>query len=45
MRIQKDMENKYRFEIDAKTLENEKLSDQLAEIKRLYEVEKQKSEY
>jgi len=38
MRIQKDLENKYRFEIDAKSLELEKVSDSYMEVKRLFEI-------
>lgn len=50
MRIQKDLENKYRFEIDSKSLEVEKVSENYFESKRLYElskaqVEGQKVEY
>lgn len=50
MRIQKDLENKYRFEIDSKALELEKVSENYFESKRLYElhktqVESQKIEY
>lgn len=50
MRIQKDLENKYRFEIDSKSLELEKVSENYFESKRLYElsrtqVESQKVEY
>mmetsp|Transcript_6606 Transcript_6606/g.10623 ORF Transcript_6606/g.10623 Transcript_6606/m.10623 type:complete len:186 (-) Transcript_6606:907-1464(-) len=50
MRIQKELENKYRFEIDVKTLELDKINDNLLETKRLYELQKtqlesQKIEY
>ena len=50
MRIQKDLENKYRFELDSKALELEKVSENYFESKRLYElsktqVESQKVEY
>lgn len=50
MRIQKDLENKYRFEIDSKSLELEKVSENYFESKRHYElsktqVESQKVEY
>lgn len=50
MRIQKDLENKYRFEIDSKCLELEKVSENYFESKRLYELSKtslesQKLEY
>jgi len=38
MRIQKDLENKYRFEIDSKSLEIEKISEQYFESKRLYQL-------
>ena len=34
MRIQKEMENKYRFEIDSKCLEIEKVSETYFETKR-----------
>ena len=40
MRIQKDLENKYRFELDSKVSELEKLSQNYFEIKRLYELQK-----
>ena len=40
MRIQKDLENKYRFEIDSKTLELDKISEKYFETKRLYELSK-----
>ena len=40
MRIQKDLENKYRFEIDSKTLELDKLSESYFEVKRLHELSK-----
>ena len=40
MRIQKDLENKYRFEIDAKSLELDKLNDNFMEIRRLSEIQK-----
>ena len=40
MRIQKDLENKYRFEIDSKSLELEKVSENYFESKRLYELSK-----
>jgi hypothetical protein len=50
MRIQKDLENKYRFEIDSKALELEKVSENYFESRRLAElsrtqVESQKVEY
>jgi len=38
MRIQKDLESKYRFEIDAKTLELDKVSESYFETKRHHEV-------
>ena len=38
MRIQKELENKYRFEIDSKTIELDKLSEKYFETKRLYEL-------
>ena len=44
MRIQKDLENKYRFEIDSKSLELEKVSENYFESKRLYELSKTKVE-
>lgn len=34
MRIQKDLENKYRFELDAKTIELDKVSESYFEAKR-----------
>ena len=40
MRIQKDLENKYRFEIDSKSLELEKVSENYFESKRHYELSK-----
>jgi hypothetical protein len=40
MRIQKDLENKYRFEIDSKALEFEKVSENYFETKRLAELSK-----
>ena len=38
MKIQKDLEAKYRFEIDSKTLEIEKISEQYFESKRLHQL-------
>ena len=38
MRIQKDLENKYRFEIDSKSLEIEKISELYFESKRLHQL-------
>jgi len=38
MRIQKDLESKYRFELDAKTMELDKVSESYFETKRLHEV-------
>lgn len=40
MRIQKDLENKYRFELDSKAMELDKVSESYFETKRLYEVVK-----
>lgn len=40
MRVQKDLESKYRFDIDSKTMELDKLSENYFEIKRLYEIAK-----
>ena len=40
MRIQKDLENKYRFELDSKSLELEKVSENYFEAKRLHELSK-----
>ena len=40
MRIQKDLENKYRFEIDSKTSELDKVSETYFEVKRLHELAK-----
>lgn len=40
MRIQKDLENKYRFELDSKAMELDKVSESYFETKRLYEVAK-----
>jgi hypothetical protein len=40
MRIQKDMENKYRFDIDSKTTELDKISENYFEVKRLHELSK-----
>ena len=40
MRIQKDLENKYRFELDSKAMELDKVSENYFETKRLYEVSK-----
>lgn len=40
MRIQKDLENKYRFEIDAKTQELDKVTESYFEVKRKYELSK-----
>lgn len=50
MRIQKDLENKYRFELESKSLELDKVSESYFEAKRLHElakseVETQKLEY
>ena len=38
MRIQKDLENKYRFELDSKSLELDKVSESYFETKRLHEI-------
>ena len=38
MRIQKDLENKYRFELDAKTVELDKVSETYFEAKRVSEI-------
>ena len=38
MRVQKDLENKYRFEIDAKTMELDKISENYFEAKRTAEI-------
>ena len=35
MRIQKDLENKYRFELDSKTIELDKVSESYFESKRI----------
>ena len=40
MRIQKDLESKYRFELDAKTLELDKVSENYFESKRMAELHK-----
>ena len=40
MRIQKDLENKYRLGIDTKVNELDKLSESYYETKRLYELQK-----
>jgi hypothetical protein len=40
MKIQKDLENKYRFELDSKTVEIDKLSESYFEVKRLHELSK-----
>lgn len=40
MRIQKDLENKYRFELDSKAMELDKVSESYFETKRLHEVVK-----
>jgi exonuclease VII small subunit len=40
MRIQKDLENKYRFELDSKAMELDKVSESYFETKRLYEANK-----
>lgn len=40
MRIQKDLENKYRFELDSKAVELDKVSESYFETKRLYETAK-----
>ena len=40
MRIQKDLEAKYRFDIDSKTMELDKVSENYFETKRLYEISK-----
>lgn len=40
MRIQKDLENKYRFELDAKTMELDKVSESYFETKRMHELMK-----
>lgn len=40
MRIQKDLENKYRFELDSKSMELDKVSESYFETKRLYEAVK-----
>ena len=40
MRIQKDLESKYRFDIDSKTMELDKVSENYFETKRLYELSK-----
>ena len=40
MRIQKDLENKYRFELDSKAMELDKVSESYFETKRLYEAGK-----
>ena len=44
MKIQKDLEAKYRFEIDSKTMELDKVSENYFETKRLYEISKTQSE-
>jgi hypothetical protein len=38
MRIQKDLENKYRFDLDSKQLELEKVSENYFENKRITEL-------
>ena len=38
MRIQKDLENKYRFDLDSKQLELEKISENYFENKRITEL-------
>lgn len=40
MRIQKDLEQKYRFELDSKSMELDKVSESYFETKRLYEINK-----
>ena len=40
MRIQKDLENKYRFELDSKAMELDKVSESYFETKRLHEAGK-----
>lgn len=40
MRIQKDLENKYRFEIDSKTQELDRVTENYFEVKRLHELAK-----
>ena len=40
MRIQKDLESKYRFELDAKTMELDKVSENYFESKRMAEMHK-----
>lgn len=40
MRIQKDLENKYRFELDSKAMDLDKVSESYFETKRLYETVK-----
>jgi len=40
MRIQKDLENKYRFELDSKAMELDKVSESYFETKRLYDISK-----
>ena len=40
MRIQKDLESKYRFELDSKTMELDKVSESYFETKRMYELMK-----
>ena len=40
MRIQKDLEQKYRFELDSKTMELDKVSENYFEIKRMHEISK-----
>ena len=44
MRVQKDLENKYRFDIDSKTMELDKVSESYFETKRLYELAKTQNE-
>ena len=44
MRIQKDLESKYRFDIDSKTMELDKVSENYFETKRLYELSKTQCE-
>ena len=44
MRIQKDLESKYRFDIDSKTMELDKVSENYFESKRLYEISKTQCE-
>ena len=44
MRIQKDLESKYRFDIDSKTMELDKVSENYFETKRLYELSKTQGE-